>query len=79
MSDFQILKHILKTAVDEQRTIKLLAAHFNENNKKLGRDMMAHAEAAGMIAPEQGGSRKGHSSSGLGMEVMLNFDIARQQ
>ena len=65
--------------VEKMRTIKLMAAQFNENNKKLGRDMMHHAEQANHIAPEQGGSRKHHASNKLGSEVGLNFDIMQQK
>ena len=78
-TDFQILKALGVYDVAKMRTIKLMVALFNENNKKLGRDMMAHAEQASMIAPEQGGSRKGRSSGLLGAEVGISFDISRQQ
>ena len=79
MTDFQILKAEGVYSVEKMRTIKLMAAQFNENNKKLGRDMMVHAEQANMIAPEQGGSRKNFSSNNLGAEVGVNFDILRQK
>ena len=79
MTDFQILKAEGVYMVEKMRTIKLMAAQFNENNKKLGRDMMHHAEQANHIAPEQGGSRKHHASNKLGSEVGLNFDILRQK
>ena len=79
MTDFQILKTEGVYDVEKMRTIKLMVALFNENNKKLGRDMMFHAEQAGMIAPEQHGSRKHRSSNHLGAEVELTFDILRQK
>ena len=47
-----------KLAVDQLRTILLLEADFNHLNKKMGRDLMYHAENHHMIAPEQFGSRK---------------------
>ena len=79
MTDFQILKTEGVYDVEKMRTIKLMVALFNENNKKLGRDMMYHAEQAGMIATEQHGSRKHRSSNHLGAEVELTFDICRQK
>ena len=60
------------------RTIKLMAALFNENNKKLGRDMMCHAEQAEMIADDQHGSRKWRDSKRLTGEVTVSLDIPRQ-
>ena len=78
-TDFQILKASGVFDVALMRTIKLMSALFNENNKKLGRDMMHHAEAAGMILDEQGGSRKGKSSGKIGAEVGITFDISHQQ
>ena len=74
MTDFQILKVLGLYLVSQMRTIKLFHAAFNENNKKLGRDTSHHAESARMLAPEQCGSRKHHSSSQLGAEVDLSFD-----
>ena len=56
-----------------------MAAQFNENNKKLGRDTMHHAEQANHIASEQGDSRKHHASNKLGSKVGFNFDILRQK
>ena len=79
MTDFQLLKVALLYVVAKMRSLKLMVAAFNENNKKLARDMMCHAEAADMIAPEQGGGRKRHTSSRTATEVVLNFDLARQQ
>ena len=58
MTDFQILKAEGVYMVEKMRTIKLMVAQFNENNKKLGRDMMHHAEEANHIAPEQGGEQE---------------------
>ena len=44
--------------VDKLRAILLHEANFNQNNKKLGRDMMYTAEQLQMVAKEQYGSRK---------------------
>jgi hypothetical protein len=40
------------------RTIQLMDAEFNMNNKKLGQDMMLFAKSCKVLAPEQFGSRK---------------------
>ena len=48
--------------VDYLHPILLLEPDFNQNNKRLGWDMMAMAEARGSLAREQYNSRKGHSA-----------------
>jgi hypothetical protein len=44
--------------VDKLRAILLYEANFNQNNKKLGRDMMYTAEQLQVVAKGQYGSRK---------------------
>ncbi len=78
-TDFQILKKMGVFDVEKMRSLLLMPPLFNENNKKLGRDMMHHAEQAGVLPDEQSGSRKGKSSSKLVLEKTLSFDIIRQQ
>ena len=61
MTDVAILKKAgVYYNVEKMRTILLMNAKFNMNNKKLGRDMMANAERHGKIAREQYGSRRHH-------------------
>jgi hypothetical protein len=58
--------------------ILLFEADFNFNNKRLGRQMMWHAEDHNWIAPEQYGSRKGFSAIDHCLNKRLSFDILRQ-
>ena len=50
--------------VDKLRAILLYKADFNQNNKKLGREMMYTAEDLKVIAKEQFGSRSANLASG---------------
>ena len=59
-TDFQILKKSAVYDVGKMRTIQLMLAAFNMNNKKTGQDMMRNAEALGLIPAEQTVSRKNH-------------------
>ena len=72
-----LLKKAGKTDVDSLRTIVLLEPDFNFMNKKLGRDVMSHAEAHHLIAPEQFGSRKNHSSIDQVLIKTLYYDTLR--
>lgn len=78
-TDFQILKMEGVYDVEKMRSILLMAALFNENNKKLAADTMWQAEQAGAIPPEHFGGRKGFSANLLLLEKVLCFDIIRQQ
>ncbi len=65
--------------VNKLRIILLYEADFNQNNKFMGRDMMKCAEEAGMLAPEQYGSRKNHQAIDHGLNKTLTFDQFRFQ
>ena len=65
--------------VSKLRTILLYEADYNQNNKALGRSMMAFAEQHHLLAPEQYGSRKHHSAIYQGLNKVLTFDLFRQQ
>ena len=58
ITDFQILKKAGVFAVEMMRTIQLMVAAFNMNNKKTGRDALQLAEMFNLIPCEQAGSRK---------------------
>ena len=60
ITDVQILKKAGVFDVEKMRTIQLMHAEFNMNNKKLGRNMMAFAKKCNVLGPEQFGSRKNH-------------------
>ena len=72
-----LLKKAGKTDVDSLRTIVLLEPDFNFMNKKLGRDVMNYAEQHHLIAPEQFGSRKHHSSIDQVIIKTLFYDTLR--
>ena len=63
--------------VDKLRTIVLNEADANFNYGRLGREMMNHAERHDMIAREQYGSRKGHSSIDHAVNKRLSYDLMR--
>ena len=60
--DVEILKKAGVCDTEKMRTITLMHAELNMNNKKLGRDVMQRATEAGSVAPEQCGSRPRHMS-----------------
>ena len=57
------------------RTITLMDAAFNMNNKQLGRDLLNHAEKHQALAQEQYGSRKNHQSSTAATNKVLTMDL----
>ena len=61
-TDFQILKKAAVYDVEKMRTIQIMPAAFNMNNKKTGRDVMEYAERLGLLPDEQAGSRKANRS-----------------
>ena len=64
--------------VERMRTIALMAALFNMNNKKLGRDTMQVAEKAKVLVDEQGGGRKDRNSNTGILSKTVTMDISRQ-
>ena len=75
--DIMIYKKANLDRVDKLRTIVLKEADANFNDGRLGRDMMNHAERHGMIAREQYGSRKGHTSIDHAVNKRLSYDLMR--
>ena len=59
------------------RTITLMDAAYNMNNKQLGKDLMQHAEKHGNLAREQYGSQKHHQSSTAAANKVLTMDLLR--
>jgi hypothetical protein len=78
-TDVEILKKAGVYDVEKMRTILLMNAEFNMNNKKLGRDTMHNAETHGTIAREQYGSRKNHRSITAALNKRLTMDVLRQR
>jgi hypothetical protein len=60
------------------RAILLYEADFNQNNKRLGREMLYRAEQYKAVATEQYGSRKILSAVDQSLNKALTFDIWRQ-
>ena len=75
--NMMLLKKHNEKRADKLRTILLLEADFNHLNKKMGKDLMYHAEKHKQIAPEQFGSRKQHSSVNQALVKRLYYDSLR--
>jgi hypothetical protein len=78
-TDVMLEKQTGNFRVDKLRVILLYEADFNQNNKKLGRDMMYTAEDLRAIAQEQFGSRTDHTSINQSLNKRLTYDIIRQK
>ena len=65
--------------VEKLRAILLYEADFNQNNKKLGKEMMYTAERLQAIALEQFGSRNKLSASNQSLNKRLTFDLIQQK
>ena len=76
--DVMIEKKAGNFQVDKLRAICLFDTIANHSFKFLGKAMMKEAEAHGLLAKEQGGSRKGHRANYIGLEKRLSFDMSRQ-
>lgn len=66
------------TRVTNLRTILLYDAEFNAVLKWLGKVIMERAETLHALAPEQYGSRKGHSAITHCLNMQLTYDVVRQ-
>ena len=76
-TDFQILKKAAVYDVEKMRTIQLMPAAFNMNNKKTGKEVMELAEKLNLLPDEQAGSRKGHRSNLTALNKVLTNDLIR--
>jgi hypothetical protein len=79
ITDVEIVKKVGVFDIAKMRTIQLMHAVLNINNKKLGRDMMFFAEKCKVIAPKQFGSRKNHQSILAALNKRLTMDVLRQR
>ena len=77
--DVEILNKAGVYDIHLMRTIQLMNAELNLNNKKLGRDMMARGKDLKLIAKEQFGSRKQHQSITAALNKRLMMDLLRQK
>jgi len=78
MEDFELFKRMGVTNVEEMRTIRLMVAAYNMNNKQLGHLTMQQAEKYNLIPKEQCGSRKRHKAINCLLNKVLIWDISRQ-
>jgi hypothetical protein len=78
MTDVAILKKAGVYDVEKMRTILLMNAEFNMNNKKLGREFIVNAELHGEIAREQYGSRRHHQCILAALNKRLTMDNLQQ-
>jgi hypothetical protein len=79
LTDVEILKKTGVFDVEKMRTVQLMHAAFNMNNKKPCRDVMAFAEKHHALAPEQFGSRKNHQSVLAALNKRLTVDLLQQR
>ena len=61
------------------RFIGLMVPEFNINNKWMSKRIMEHCEDLGILATEQGGSRKERRAALLALNWVLFMDILRQK
>jgi len=78
MEDFKLFKQMGVTDVEEMRTIRLMVAAYNMNNKRLRRLTMQQAEKYNLIPKEQYGSRKRHKAINYLLNKVLIWDTSRQ-
>jgi hypothetical protein len=76
MIDILIPKKTTSSAIEKLRIIKLFHAMFNMNNKRIGRDMIANAEAKKQIPWEAYGSKKRHRSIECAANKVITTGIA---
>jgi len=72
--DVQILKRILDYRASKMRTILLIEADFNMNNKKLGRDVMWNGERAKALTRHNYGGRRNSRSAEVALNQFLSYD-----
>ena len=78
MADCFIPKKEEELLPDKMRTICLMDASYNMNNKWYGRAFMQHNEALGTLEDEQEGSRKDHNCPECVLKKILCCDVMRQ-
>ena len=79
ITDFQIFKRSNVFHVDSMRLIQLMDAEYNMCNKTLGKRVLAHAEKAKAVSPDQYGCRKNHTAINACLNKALLMDALRQK
>ena len=72
--DVQLLKRVALWLAEKLRTILLLEADFNMNNKALGADAMRMGERNNWFTRDNYGGRKGMQAVEISMNAQLTFD-----
>ena len=72
--DVQLLKRSMDYRAEKLRTILLLEADFNMNNKALGADMMTAGERLGALACNNYGGRKKLQAAEISMNQQLTYN-----
>ena len=78
MTDCSIPKKEDSPRLEEMRTIVLMDAAYNMNNKWYGKEFMKHNEALETIPEEQSGSRKRKKAAEVALKKVLAMDLLRQ-
>ena len=78
MADCFIPKKEEELLPDKMRTICLMDASYNMNNKWYGREFMQHNKALGTLEDKQEGSRKDHNCPECVLKKILCCDVMRQ-
>ena len=65
--------------VELMRTVQLMPAAFNVDNKKTGREVMARAEKPGLLPDEQSGSCKGRRAILAALNKVLTTNLSHQK
>jgi hypothetical protein len=79
ITDFQIFKRSNVFHVDSMRLIQLMDAEYNMCNKTLEKRVLAHAEKAKAVSPDQYGCRKNHTAINACLNKVLPMDGFRQK
>jgi hypothetical protein len=75
--DVQLLKKKKDFRAEKLRTILLLEADLNMNNKALGRDTMKLGERHNLLTKDNYGGRKGHRAVEVALNTQLTYDSIR--
>ena len=75
--DVQLLKKSKDFRAEKLRTILLLEADFNMNNKALGSDIMRLGERHRVFSRDNYGGRRGHRAPEVGLNACLTHDSIR--
>jgi hypothetical protein len=79
LMNFSIEKEPGNYQLPKMRTIQLMPAELQANNKKVGKAAMEFAEARGLIPAGQCGSRKQHEAIALVIIKRCCWDLSRIQ